>query len=60
MFVLIRETMPVDSPGRLTGQQAVDVIAFILYENKLNIGGQPLAADPAALRRIIINATPVP
>jgi len=60
MFVRIRETMPVDSPGRLTGQQAVDVIAFILYENKVNIGDQPLAADAAALRRIIINATPVP
>ena len=58
MFARVRDTMPIDSPGRLTAQQSVDVIAFILHENKFNIGDEPLAADAAALKRTIINALP--
>jgi mono/diheme cytochrome c family protein len=54
MFVRVRDTMPVDSPGRLTAQQYVDVIAFILRENKCDCGDQPLAADEAALKTIAI------
>lgn len=56
MFVRVRDTMPVDSPGRLTAQQYVDVIAFILRENKCDCGDQPLAADEAALKTIAITA----
>ena len=56
MFVRVRDTMPVDSPGRLSAQQYVDVIAFILRENKCDSGDQPLAADEAALKTIAITA----
>jgi mono/diheme cytochrome c family protein len=56
MFVRVRDTMPVDSPGRLTAQQYVDVIAYILRENKCDSGDQPLAADEAALKTIAITA----
>lgn len=56
MFVRVRDTMPIDGPGRLSAQQSVDVVAFILHENNCNRGDQPLAADLAALRAIIINA----
>jgi cytochrome c len=59
MFTRVRETMPVDSPGRLTGEQSVDVIAFILHENTLTYGDQPLPPEAAALKRIMINAMPI-
>jgi cytochrome c len=59
MFARVRETMPVDSPGRLTGEQSVDVIAFILRENKLTVGDQPLPPEAAALKRIMISAMPI-
>ena len=59
MFARVRETMPVDGPGRLTGEQSVDVIAFILNENKLTFGDQPLPPEAAALKRIMINAMPI-
>ena len=60
MFVRVRDTMPIDGPGRLSAQQTVDVVAFILLENKINVGDQPLAAGADALKTIAINAVPPP
>jgi mono/diheme cytochrome c family protein len=54
MFVRVRDTMPIDGPGRLSAQQSVDVIAFILRENRIDVGDQPLAAEAAALKKIAI------
>jgi len=56
MFVRVRDTMPIDGAGRLAAQQAVDVVAFILQENEVDVAGQPLAAEAAALNRIVIKA----
>jgi mono/diheme cytochrome c family protein len=58
MFERIRDTMPADGPGRLTAQQSVDVVAFVLHENRVEGGDQPLTADAATLKRLVINAPP--
>ncbi len=40
-------TMPQDAPGRLTGQELNDVIAFILQSNDYPAGSDELAIDLA-------------
>ena len=39
--------MPQDAPGRLTGQELNDVIAFILQSNDYPAGADELAIDLA-------------
>ena len=58
LFARVRDTMPADGPGRLAAQPSVDVVAFILHENTVDVGSQPLPAEAAALTRIIINPPP--
>jgi cytochrome c len=58
IFVRIRETMPIDSPGRLTAQQSVDLVAFLLRKNDVRFGDQPLTDDAVARKRIMIGAPP--
>lgn len=52
LLELIRETMPQDSPGRLSPQQNADVIAYILSGNELPTGKQDLPADDDSLKKI--------
>jgi mono/diheme cytochrome c family protein len=52
----IRLTMPLDSPGRLSRQQNVDVIAFILKTNAWPSGATELLPDVGALKQIKIQA----
>jgi mono/diheme cytochrome c family protein len=59
MFARVRDTMPVDGPGRLTAQQSADLVAFILRKNDVDVGAQPLAPEAAALKSIIISISPV-
>jgi S-disulfanyl-L-cysteine oxidoreductase SoxD len=54
LFKKIRRTMPQDDPGRLTEQQAADVVAFLLSANKYPPGETELPVDQAALTRIMI------
>jgi S-disulfanyl-L-cysteine oxidoreductase SoxD len=56
LFERIRTTMPLDMPGRLSRQQNADVIAFMLKANGWPMGTPELAADPAALKQIRIEA----
>ena len=56
LFERIRLTMPLDSPGKLSRQQNVDVIAFILKTNAWPSGTTDLAPDLDALRQIKIAA----
>jgi mono/diheme cytochrome c family protein len=56
LFVRVRDTMPADSPRRIPPQRSADVVAYLLRENRLNAGEDPLSADVAALGRIIIKA----
>ncbi len=53
----IRLTMPLDSPGKLSRQQNVDVIAFILKTNAWPSGTTELPPEVGTLKRIKIQAT---
>lgn len=54
LYRLIRNTMPQDSPGRLSDQQYIDVVAYLLQLNRYPAGGAELASDEDLLRRIRI------
>jgi mono/diheme cytochrome c family protein len=57
LFERIRLTMPLDSPGKLSRQQNVDVIAFILKTNAWPSGATELPPEVGALKQIKIQAT---
>lgn len=56
LFVLVRHTMPTDSPGTLTDQQAADAIAHMLAVSGVPAGGKEMPPDPKALGAIVIDA----
>lgn len=56
LFERIRVSMPLDSPGKLSRQQNVDVIAYILKTNAWPAGATELAPDAGALKQIKIEA----
>jgi cytochrome c len=58
LFVYVRHTMPTDSPGTLTDQQAIDAIAHMLAVSGIPAGEKELPPDPEALARIMIEAPP--
>jgi mono/diheme cytochrome c family protein len=51
---LVQGTMPQDKPGSLTADQALDVISYILQQNKFPAGKEELKNDPDALKSILI------
>lgn len=57
LFLYVRQTMPPDSPGTLTDQQALDAIAHMLAVNKMPAGDKELPADIKALANIMIEVT---
>jgi mono/diheme cytochrome c family protein len=61
-FELLRTTMPEDQPGKLTINEYVDIIAYVLNLNGYPQGEAELAADEAELRKVRIDsaARPVP
>jgi cytochrome c553 len=50
----IKNTMPADDPGKLTQQQAADIVAYILQAGKFPAGRADLASDAAALKLITL------
>jgi len=54
LFERIRSTMPTDSPGSLSGQRYLDIVAYILSANGFPAGESELPPDPAVLRSIVI------
>ena len=48
----IQSTMPQNDPGKLTGQQSVDLVAYILQAGKFPSGQKELRPDEAALKQI--------
>ena len=56
LFERIRLTMPLDRPGKLSRQQTVDVIAFMLKANSWPAGDTEIPADLAALKQVRIEA----
>ena len=47
LFGVIRKTMPASSPGSLSNQEALSLIAFILTSNGAAAGADDLSADAA-------------
>jgi len=56
LFEQLRTTMPDDSPGSLSQQQYVDIVAYILKINGYPAGTDSLSTDPEALRLIRLEA----
>ena len=54
MVEKIEITMPGDFPGMLNRQQATDLFAFILRQNKFPAGPNDLPMDPGVLKSITI------
>ena len=57
LFERIRVTMPLDDPGKLSRQQNVDVIAFVLKTNAWPTGSTELPAEPGSLKQVRIEAS---
>ena len=54
----IRVTMPSDGPGKLSRQQAADIVAYLLKSNRFPEGKSDMATDIAALNQIVFGAKP--
>ncbi len=54
LFQVTYTTMPPDSPGSLTPDAALDVVAYLLQANQFPAGKDALKNDPEALKSIII------
>jgi mono/diheme cytochrome c family protein len=52
----IQNTMPANDPGKLTGQQSADVVAYLLQAGKFVAGQAELGVDDAALKAILLPA----
>jgi S-disulfanyl-L-cysteine oxidoreductase SoxD len=52
LFERIRVSMPLDTPGSLSRQQNVDVIAYLLKLGKVPAGAAELTTDTTVLGRI--------
>jgi mono/diheme cytochrome c family protein len=57
LFTMIRNTMPQDKPGSLSDEQYVDVIAYLLQQNRVPPDTVALRPDTAALRNLRIALT---
>jgi cytochrome c len=58
LFIIVRHTMPPDSPGTITDQQSIDAIAHMLAVSGIPAGNRELPPDPGALAGIVIEAQP--
>jgi mono/diheme cytochrome c family protein len=54
LFTLIRMNMPRDAPSGLSGQQYLDVMAYLFQQNGFPAGRDELTADAERLRSIKI------
>src|SRR5215510_3895891 len=52
LFNTIRNTMPQDGPGTLTGSQTADIVAYILQAGAFPAGRTELRANDDALKQI--------
>jgi hypothetical protein len=54
LFDYLRTTMPDNNPGRLSGRQYADIVAYLLQLNGMPTGPRSLSADPRQLEQIRI------
>jgi S-disulfanyl-L-cysteine oxidoreductase SoxD len=57
LFERMSKTMPQTAPGKLSGQEYVDILAQILKLNKFPAGKTELESSPESLKQIRIEAT---
>lgn len=55
LFGRLKETMPPEAPGKLTDDEYVNVLAYLLQRNRFPAGAKPLSADIGALNQIVID-----
>jgi cytochrome c len=56
LFDKVRQTMPQDNPGRLTEDQDIDVLAYVLSVNQMPPGPADLSKDADQLKLITFEA----
>lgn len=56
LFDKVRTRMPVDKPGSLSAEGALDIVAYLLKSNRFPSGGEELAVGGEALTRLITTA----
>ena len=57
LYDWVKTKMPKSDPGSLTSNQSVQVMAYILQQNKMPVGKAPLPTDRTALQTIKIQLT---
>ena len=57
LFERMSKTMPQTAPGKLSGQEYVDILAQILKLNKFPAGKSELESSPESLKQIRIEAS---
>ena len=57
LFDKMQTTMPADAPGKLSNEQNIDLLAFLLSFNKFPAGSAELEYDRELLKKIRIQAT---
>jgi|RhiMetdeSRZDD1v2_1073273.scaffolds.fasta_scaffold642050_2 mono/diheme cytochrome c family protein len=60
MFFVLRESMPQDTPGSLSGKEYADIIAFMLNRNDVPAGHAELSSDMEMLKQIRFTEKPQP
>ena len=56
LYERIRRTMPQDNPARITRQQKIEILAYLLSMNKFPSGNTDLPRQPELLKLIRIEA----
>ena len=56
LYEITRTTMPSSKPGSLDATTYAALVAFILHENAIVAGKEPLPADPRALASMVVPA----
>lgn len=46
-------TMPPDKPGKLSREESVQILSYLLWYNGLPLGNSPLVADSAVLAQVL-------
>jgi mono/diheme cytochrome c family protein len=52
LFSKIKNTMPQDAPGKMTGRQTADILTYILQIGRFSAGRAELPSEEAALKQI--------
>jgi mono/diheme cytochrome c family protein len=58
LWAFMRATMPEDNPNSLSGQEYLDVVAYMLSVGGMPTGAQELPNDPGVLARVHIGPRP--